>query len=386
MNMTRETQRKGIKIVQWVVVLLVLLDVGLRLYSLKPAALLPTPRVVVHVPVRLKIPEYMLQTGTIVAYNSVNLVARIEGYLQAIHFVDGAFVKKNQNLFIIEPAPYQAKLREAQSSVAAQKAIQTYDHTEYQRQQRMYKQNATSLNNVEKWFAKSEESIAEVAKAVANEDIAAINDSYTRVDAPFDGRMGRHLVDVGNLVGNGVATVLATVNQLDPIYLYFNLNELDFLKLRALAKAHGVNDQTIKQIPVQVSLQNETTYRYAGNLDFVNTGLNASTGTMEFRALLPNKDYVLLPGMFVQIRIEISPPVPRLTVPDQAVQYDQVGAYLLVVDQHNVVFLRRVTLGSVDQTHRAILSGLHANDRVIIDGFQNATPGNVVDPTLETTP
>ena len=303
--------------------------------------------------------------------------------MDKINFVDGTVVKKDRNLFVIEPEPYMAKLREAKASVMAQRAIHAYDQTEYERQQRMYKQNATSLNNVQKWFAKSEESVAEVAKAVANEDIAAINYSYTHVEAPFDGRIGRHLIDVGNLVGNGVATVLATIDQLDPIYIYFNLNEIDFLKLRAVAEANGYTDKIIKQIPVKVSLQNGAGYQYDGKLDFVNTGLNASTGTMEFRALLPNKKYALLPGLFVQVQVALSLATPRLTVPDTAVQYDQIGAYVLVVDKENTVVLKRVTLGPVQDGHRAISQGITAADPVIIGGLQNATPGNRVAPEYE---
>src|SRR5207253_10202064 len=132
----------------------------------------------------------------------------------------------------------------------------------------------------------------------------------------FDGRIGRHLVDVGNYVGNGQATKLATIDQLSPIYVYFNPNELDLLKIRNAARAHGFKPSEINQIPVYVGLQNEDGYPHEGRLDFVNSGLNASTGTMEFRALLTNKTYTMLPGLFVQIRIALSKPTPQLTVPD----------------------------------------------------------------------
>ena len=172
------------------------------------------------------------QTGTVVAYNSVNLVARIKGYLEAVEFTDGSFIKKGKALFVIEPLPYLEQLKGAEATVVARKAAHLYAKAEYGRQQRMYKQNATSLNNVEKWSAKTIESQAQIDEAVANAEIAAINYSYTHVLAPFDGRIGRHLIDPGNLVGNGVATDLATIEQIDPIYVYFNLNELDLIKIR----------------------------------------------------------------------------------------------------------------------------------------------------------
>lgn len=344
---------------------------------------LPAPVVIIKKPVLAKVIEYVTQTGSTVAYNSVNLVARVEGYLDKVEFTDGTFVKKGRELFVIEPEPYMEKVKEAQASVTAQKSAYEYDKAEYARQKQMYKENATSLNSVEKWLAKSHMSQAEVAKTIANEAIASINYSYTHILAPFDGRIGRHLVDPGNLVGNGAATNLATIEQIDPIYVYFNLNELDLFKVRKAAQVKGITSKDINQIPVYVSLQNDTGFPYEGKLDFVNTGLNASTGTMEFRALLPNKSYAILPGLFVQVRVAISEPTPRLTVPDTAIQYDQIGPYLLAVDKNNVVLLKRVELGGVEQGMRAILKGIDAQDNVIVDGLQNAIPGNQVTPQTQ---
>lgn len=338
----------------------------------------PLPPVGTQKPKQEEITDYVTQTGTLVAYNSVNLVARIKGYLDAVEFTDGSFVKKGQELFVIEPQPYLEQLKEAQATVVAQKASYAYTKAEYERQQRMYKQNATSLNNVEKWAAKTTETQAQIDEAVANEQIASINYSYTHVLAPFKGRIGRHLVDPGNLVGNGEATNLATLEQIDPIYVYFNLNELDLIKIRRAAKTQGFNPNKINQVPVYLRMQSEQEFTHKGKLNFVNTGLNASTGTMEFRALLENKDYALLPGLFAQVRIPISKPTPQLTIPDTAVQYDQVGSYVYTVDKDNIVRTNRVTLGALNQGTRAILKGLSAQDNVIISGIQNAIPGNKV--------
>ncbi len=344
---------------------------------------IPLPTVTVAEPVSRPMSDYVTQTGNTVAYNAVDLVARVEGYLDEINFIDGTFVKKDDTLFVIEPEPYLAKLKEAEAELAARKAIHTYDVLEYKRQKRMYKQNATSLSNVQKWLAKSEASTAEVEKAAENLVTAQINYSYTQVKAPFDGRIGRHLVDKANLVGHGMATILATMEQLDPIYVYFNLNEIDLIILRAAIREQEIDEKVIKQVPVEITLPTGNNYQFKGKLDFINTGLNASTGTLEFRALLPNKELVLLPGLFVQIKIAVESAVPRLTVPDTALQYDQVGPYLLLVDKDNRVALQRVELGPLEKGIRAIASGIKASDHVIVKGLQSASEGHLVHPTFD---
>ncbi|QBS12519.1 efflux RND transporter periplasmic adaptor subunit [Legionella geestiana] len=368
---------KPVKFTAMALALLLLLWAGKRLIMPQNGLVLPPPSVTVQKPVLKEMVDYVTQTGTTVAYNSVDLVARVEGYLQAIEFTDGTMVEKGRELFVIQPEPYMEKLKAAQATVAAQKAGYDYALSEYARQQRMYKENATSLNNVEKWLARTKEVKAEIDKAVADEEIAAINYGYTHVSAPFYGRIGRHLVDIGNLVGNGQATVLATLEQVAPIYVYFNLNELDLIRLRNAALAEGFKPGDIKQVVVDITMQNSTK-RHHANLDFVNTGLNASTGTMELRAVLPNADYLFVPGLFVQVHLPVSKPQMQLTVPETAILSDQIGPYLLLVDADSKVVLRRVSVGSASDGVRAITKGLAANERVIVDGLQNATPGNLV--------
>lgn len=379
MNMNNETDRITRKKIVIIIAVIILLYAVIHQIMKPKNTTLLTAKVVVQTPQWQNVSQYVIQTGTIVAYNSVDLVARVEGYLNAIEFVDGTFVKKGKELFIIQPEPYMEQLKAAEAEVDVQKALYTYAKSEYDRQKIMYKQNATSLDNVEKWMAKTQESTAEIAKAVANAQIAVINYGYTHIQAPFDGRIGRHLVDINNLVGNGVATNLATIEQINPIYVYFNLNELDLIKLRAAAAARGFKPSELNQISADVKLQNETDFKHHGKLDFVNTGLNASTGTLEFRAIFNNEDYALLPGLFVQVRIQVSGPDKKLTLPDTAILYDQIGAYVLIVDNNNIVQLKRVVLGTVDQGIRTITQGLTDKDRVIVSGLQFATPNNKVE-------
>ena len=383
-NMNHD-KRLIIKTVVIVCVLLFLLNGVIKLFSKSKTQSLPPPNVVIQKPKLTAITEYVTQTGNTVAFNSVDLVARVEGYLEKIEFNDGTTIKKGSELFVIEPLPYLEKLKAAEANVVVQKAAYNYAAAEYDRQKRMYKQNATSLNNVEKWSANAQETKAKIDKATADAEVAAINYSYTHVVAPFNGRIGRHLVDAGNLVGNGKATDLATIQQIDPLYVYINLNELDLIKIRKAAMAHDFKPKDINTIPVFVRMQSETTYLHEGKLDFANTGLNSSTGTMEFRALLPNKDLTLLPGLFVQVRIPLAKPKQELTIPDAAVLYDQIGAYILIVDKDNIVVQKRAVLGSVEQGTRVVKKGLEIQDNVVISGIQNAIPGQKVAPVQSET-
>lgn len=369
---------KNNKIVQ----LLILLAVIFVLYHLfkKPATMtLPPAKVGVELPKVMPITEYVKQTGSVVAYNSVDLVARVEGYLEEIKFTDGTKVNKDAPLFVIQPKPYEEKLKEAEASLAAEVAANAYAKSEYARQQRMYKQNATSLNSVESWLSRMQETEAKVSQAQANLEIAKINYSYTHVSAPFDGRIGRHLVDEGNLVGNGTATVLANIEQINPIYVYFNLNEIDLIKLRAAAMKKGFKPEDLNKIPVDVKLQTDTDYRFHGTLDFINTGLNASTGTMEFRALLDNPDFSLLPGLFVTVRVPVDDAKNELTIPDTAVLYDQIGAYVLAVDEQSNVLQLRIETGVAQNGRIPVVKGISSDTKVIVNGLQFATPGHKVD-------
>jgi RND family efflux transporter MFP subunit len=336
------------------------------------------PLVVTELPKAEMMGEYIKLTGNVVAMNSVDLVARVEGFLQTLTFKDGSEVKKGQPLFVIEPQPYEESLNEAKASLAAEKASLAYTSSEYERQVRLIRQNATSQSDLESWLARKNEAAANVLKAEANLQTAKINYSYTHVYAPFDGRIGRHMVDIGNLVGSGSPTTIATIDQISPLYVYFNLNELDLLRLRKEAKKHGFNPKNIAKIKVGIGLQDDIGYPLEGALDFVNIGVDASTGTMQLRALVTNEERQLLPGLFVRIRVPINPVISRLTVPWSSLQYDQTGPYLFVVNDQKVVEIKRVTLGPREEDRQSIKEGLSASDKVITKGGQFVTPGKKV--------
>ncbi|WP_298215283.1 efflux RND transporter periplasmic adaptor subunit [Acidocella sp.] len=339
----------------------------------------PPPPVVTSKPLSMPMTRYLDVTGNTVAVNSVQLVARVSGYLQEIDFTDGAVVKKGQRLFVIEPAPYAAKLDQARAAVASAKAQVIYAQSQYDRQETMYAQKATSQANVEQWLSQRDSAKAQVTEAIANEELAAINFSYTTVSAPFDGVISRHLVDTGNLVGNGAATTLATITQLDPIYVYFNVSELDALNIQKTLIGEGHKPGQAVGAPIEVGLQSDTGYPYAGRIDYVAPAIDPATGTIQVRALLQNSASLLLPGLFVRGHIPLGAPTTELAVPQTAVMSDQAGSYVYVVGKNNIVAQQRVQTG-IQQDGMVAVTGLPADALVVVEGLQNATPGNAVAP------
>jgi len=335
----------------------------------------PPPEVIVAHPTVKPVTDYLELTGSASAVASVNLVARVPGYLDSIGFTDGTVVNKGDLLFVIEQAPYQAKVDLAQATLEQQQAQLTRASEEYDRQVRLVKQSASSQADVEKWLAERNSASAAVDEAKANLEIANINLGYTKVSAPFSGRICRHLVDVGNLVGSPSPTDLATIEQVEPIYVYFNVDEPTVLRLRAKVRERGLGPADINKIRVDVGLQTDDGYPHEGHLDFVDTGIDPSTGTLQVRAVFPNSDKAILPGAFVRVRVPVGKQEHALLVSDRALGVDQAGSYLLVVDAKNVVQQRTVEIGALVDGMRVITKGLTESDWVVVEGLQKATPG-----------
>lgn len=370
---------------RWGQALAVMVPLALGVAGCKPEnQYKPPPPPVVNVgqPVKQTVVDYLYVTGNAQSVNVVNLVARADGYLDSVNFKDGTLVKQGSLLFVIEPEPYEAKLRQAQATVETQRAALQQAQLEYERQLRLIKDSATSQANVEKWQAQRDSAKADLDNALANEDIARINLGYTRVLAPFDGRIGQHLVDPGNLVGNGVATKLAVIEQLDPIYVYFNLNEIDVERVRQTLRATGKSVAQLPPIPIFIGLQTEQGYPHQATLDFVATGIDPNTGTLQARAIVPNGDlvHVLLPGAFVRVRVPVGKTPDALLVSDRAIGTDQTSRYVLVVDKDNVVQQRQVVIGALVDGLRVVTKGLTTADWVVTDGIQRAIPGSKVNP------
>ena len=343
----------------------------------------PPPKVDVATPVQRSITRYLEATGNTAAVKSVDLVARVQGFLQSIDYKDGDFVKEGTTLFTIEPETYKLKLEQAQAAEAGAQATLKQAEYDFRRQTDLVARQAVSQATLDTSTANRDNAQANLLQAQANTRIAEVNYGYTKVTAPFDGVVSAHLISVGELVGAASPTQLASIVALDPIYVNFNVNERDVIRIRAEAMRKGLTPSDLKQVPVEVGLQTETGYPHEGKLDYVSPTINQSTGTLAVRGLIPNPNRVLLPGYFVRVRVPVEQQNDALLVPDTSLGSDQGGRYLLVVNKDNVVEQRKVTTGPVEGELRVIDDGLKADDRVVIAGLLRVIPGEKVDPQVQ---
>lgn len=344
----------------------------------------PPPQVGVAVPVQRTITRYVTGTGNLSAVNQVDLVARVQGFLQEIDYKDGATVKRGETLFVVEPKPYELQLQQAQADIIGKEGQVKQTEAEYNRQAQLGASNFSSRSSVDVARANADVARAALLTAQAAVETAQVNLSYTQVKAPFDGMVSAHLVSVGELVGSGQPTKLATITQLDPIWVTFPLSEQDVLRVRDMMRKRGFTRADLGKVPVEIGLQNETGYPHVGHLDYADPTLDPSTGTLTVRGVFDNADRALLPGLFVRVRVPIESNVPALLVPEAALGADQLGRTLLVVNAQNVVELRHVTTGDPEGDMREITGGLKPDERLVVEGLQRAVPGETVAPALRT--
>ena len=264
----------------------------------------PPPQVTVVQPVRQEVSDYLEFTGNTQAINTVQLRARVQGFLEKVFFKDGDMVKKGQLLFLIQQNTYQDQLAQAEAQVLQQKA--NYDHAviETARYTKLVKQKAAAQTDLDNWRFQRDAYRAAMLNYQAAVRLAQLNLEYTRVVAPFNGRIDRRLVDPGNLVGAGEFTPLANVNQIDPIYVYFTINEPDLLRVMGKTGLSPEEAQKLK-IPLYLGLANEEGYPHQGIFDFAAITINPTTGTQQLRGIFPNPDSKLLPGLFARIKAPV---------------------------------------------------------------------------------
>lgn len=348
----------------------------------------PPAEVSVGVPVKQDVAPFEVLTGNTVAFATVDLVARVEGFLVSQDYVDGSEKKQGEKLFGIEQTMYKAKVKEAEAQLDGAKASLVQAEAEFTRQETLLRQNVSAQNTFDQAKAKRDNARANVENAEGNLTIAQTNLGYTTVTAPFDGIVSKHLVSVGELVGATTATKLATIVQLDPIYVTFNMSEQDILQIRQNLKDRRVSVEELSKVPVEIGLMNEDGFPHKGFLNYVSPELDATTGTILVRALFENPKRVLIPGFFVRVKVPQGlGATASLLVPNRVIAEDQAGKYLLTVNKDNVVVQTRITTGQLlPNGLRVISTGLKPDDQVVLSTNGAAIPGGKVVPKLTTIP
>jgi len=342
----------------------------------------PPPKVTVSQPVRQNVTDYLELAGNTQTVNTVQLRARVEGYLEKILFQDGQTVKKDQLLFIIQQNTYLAKLQQAEGNVLAQKASLNHGEIELTRYSNLYTQRASAQTDVDNWRYQRDSAQGTLLTAEGQRDLAKLDYAYTSVTAPFSGRIDRRLVDPGNLVGSGESTVLAQLVQMDPLYVYFTVSESDLFPVLTRPTETLAREETPKY-PLYVGLANEQGYPHEGFLDFASPSVNTTTGTLLVRGVLPNADGTMLPGQFARVKLPVGKERSVVLVPRVAVSNDELGSYVLVVNEQNMVERRGVKTGAPRDSLYVIEDGLTGNEWVVVKGLLKAIPGRPVTPERE---
>jgi RND family efflux transporter MFP subunit len=341
----------------------------------------PPPAVTVALPLHKQITEWDEYTGRFVAVDTVEVRARVSGFIDSIHFKDGQPVNRGDLLFVIDPRPYRIAVEQAKAEVERAQARLQIATADVERALPLAKSQTLTQREIETRQSTQREAAGAVSSLEAALKQAELNLEWTDVRAPIAGRISDRRVDRGNLVTGGPtgATLLTTIVSIAPIHFIFDGSEADFLRYQRLAAAGGRKSSRDAQNPVSVRLADETEYRHTGRMDFVDNVLNPKTGTIRGRAIFDNKDGWLTPGYFGRLRL-YGGESDALLVPDSAIASDQASKIVFTVAEDGTVVVKRVELGPIIDGLRVIRSGLAPTDRVIIDGLQRARPGQKVTP------
>jgi RND family efflux transporter MFP subunit len=343
----------------------------------------PTP-VTVSRPVERDVTDYADFTGRTAAVDSVELRARVWGYLDKVNFKEGALVQKGDVLFEIDPLTYQAALNHAEGNLASMQARLVRLDADLARAKRLFGTGAISREEYDKVVGDRGEAAASREALKAAVERAKLDLQYTKVTAPISGRVSRYVVTVGNVVqaGDQGGTLLTTIVSVDPMYAYFDVDEHTALRVRQLVREGKSDSPRDGGFPVSLGLANEEGHPHRGTINFVDNQVNPRTGTIRLRGVFPNKEQVLLPGLFARVRAPIGRPHKALLVSERALDTDQGQKILYLVNEKNEVVSRPVRLGALHDGLREITDGLKPGERVIVNGLQQVRPGVTVEPKL----
>ena len=339
------------------------------------AAAPPPPSVTVAPAAERTIVESEVFTGRLEAVSSVDVRARVTGYIQSVNFKQGAMVKKGDVLVVIDPRPFEANLARAEAQVVAAKSQLDLARKELARTEQLVQVNAVSRQELDQRASAVQDAQAAQRAAEANANRVRLDLTFTRVVAPIDGRVGRIEVTAGNLIqGDGPnSPILTTLVAATPIYAEFEVDERVYLQ-------YGLN-QPGKQLPVAVGLSNEEGFPHKGALVFVDNRIDANSGTVRMRVLLANKDGSLTPGLYARVQLsDETRPHRAILVPDRAIGTDQSHKFVLVVGADNKAMYREVQLGRIFEDMRVIKQGLQPGELIVVNGLQRTRPGSLVAP------
>ena len=347
----------------------------------------PTP-VQVSYPVEREVTDYSDHTGRTAAVDSVELRARVWGYLDKVNFKEGMLVKKGDVLFEIDPRNYKAALEQAEGNLASAEAKAQRLEWDLKRAQTLVSSRSISREEYDKVFGDRSEAVASIAALKGAVDQARLDLGFTKVTAPVTGRVGRAVVTEGNLVQSGQSggTVLTTLVSVDPMYAYFDVDERTVLRVRQLIREGKVKSARDVVWPVFLGLANEEGYPHKGTIDFVDNQVNPKIGTLRLRGVFANKNELLSPGYFVRVRVPIGYPHKALLITERAIDSDQGQKIVYIVDSDGKVAIRPVRLGSLHDGLRVVEDGLGLDDRVIVTGLQQVRPGMPVEPNVVNMP
>lgn len=348
----------------------------------QPAPKPAPPAVTVAHPVTSDVVEWYQHTGRLEALKTVEVRARVSGYIDSVDFKDGSIVKKGDLLYVIDPRPYKAALDQAQGQLATAEAKHKLAAWELDRAKRLLEQKAYSQETYDQDLATERQAAGDVEAATAAVEAARLNLEFTQVKAPISGKISENMVDEGNLISGGTAqsTLLTTIVSLDPIYCYFDVDERAHLKYVRLLQEGKLPRSHAVKFPAWIGLADETGYPHQGYVDFVNNVLDPNTDTIRVRAVIPNPNLTLIPGLFARVRVAGSNIMKAVLIPDEAIMSDQAQKIVYIVDNKNIVERREVRLGQLEEGLRVILSGLNPDDLVVINGIQRVRPGMVANP------
>ncbi len=342
----------------------------------------PPPDVTVGVPVEKVVTDYNDFTGRTAAVEAVKVRARVWGYLKEIKFTEGGLVKEDDTLFEIDPRTYQTAVDQAEGRLTLAEAQLSQNEIEANRNQSLRPRGGVSQEDLERSLTAKATAAASVASAKADLARARLDLGYTKVKAPISGRISRAMVTKGNLVESGEmgGTVLTTIVSVDPIYTYFDVDDLTYLQVRHQIRQREGRSGSEVQPAVELGVVNETGYPHRGVIDFVDNQIDPGTGTLRMRGKFDNKDGSLTPGLFARVHVPLGESHKALLITDRAVDTDQGKKVVYVVNDANLVEKREVKLSKLHDGQREIVSGVKAGERVIVDGIQRAREGMPVNP------